>query len=62
MRHLKGATHFYCWAISMTDTPLGLVSAEYTNKADEYTAANATFNAKDKKLIFLPKCNICLFC
>lgn len=44
----------------MTDTPMGLVSTKYTNKADEYTVANATFNAKDKNLIFC--LNVIFFC
>lgn len=35
----------------MTDTPLGLVSIKYTNKADEYIVANITFNARDKNLM-----------
>lgn len=34
----------------MTDTPLGLVSTKYTNKADEYSVANAKY----KNLMFGP--------
>lgn len=38
----RGGT-FYCWAISVTDTLLGLVSTKYTNKPDEYSVANSKY-------------------
>lgn len=33
-RRLKGATRFYCGAVSMTDTPVGLQGTEYMHMED----------------------------